>query len=113
VKTRETVDAMGINTSEFQGPIIPVIYNLIFGIGGLFHRHHARNAKTKTDLCGEFGCVELSKFRSLLATIYGTATDPMQAAITYYSLKNISGGTGAATILPGNTTIVTPPASTP
>ena len=61
--------------------------------------------------------VELAKFRSLLATLYGTATDPMNAAITYYTLKNVQAGTGAVSVIGsggGNvTTIVNPPSTGP
>ena len=39
-ETRETVEAMGVDTSQFKGPIVPVIYNLnLKDPGGYFlHR---------------------------------------------------------------------------
>ena len=107
-ETRETVEAMGFDTSQFPGPIIPVVYNLN-------HRDPASHFLTTSfemrnkDVIyvSNAGAVETAKFRAFMATLYGTATDPMQAAISYYTLKNVAGGTGAVSII-GPTSVPTP-----
>ena len=48
-----------------------------------------------------------------MATLYGTATDPMQAAITYYTLKNISGGAAAVSVIGNTTSPVATPVAPP
>lgn len=116
-ETRETVEAMGVDTSQFQGPIIPVIYNLNLRdpAGYLLATTLEMRNKDVIYVSNSIS-VEASKFRSFLSTIYGTVTDPMQAAITYYSLKNIAAGTGAVSVIGGGggtTTINNPPPVSP
>jgi polysaccharide export outer membrane protein len=111
-ETRDTLEAMGVDTSQFQGPVIPVIYELnVRDPAGYFLATSFEMRNKDVIYVSSSASVELEKFRSLLSTIYGTATDPMQAALTYYSLKNVVAGTGAVSILPG-TPVVTPPPPT-
>jgi polysaccharide export outer membrane protein len=113
-ETRETLEAMGVDTSQFQGPIIPVIYELnVRDPAGYFLATSFEMRNKDVIYVSNSASVELEKFRSLLSTIYGTATDPMQAALTYYSLKNVAAGTGAVSILPGAPVVTPPPPTVP
>lgn len=114
-ETRETLEAMEVDTSQFKGPIIPVIYTLnVKDPAGYFLATTIEMRNKDVIYVANSGATEAAKFRSFMATLYGTATDPMQAAITYYSLKNVAAGTGAVSIIGtggGNvTTVVNPPA---
>ena len=109
-ETRETVEAMGVDTSQFKGPLVPVIYSLnLKDPGGYFLASTMEMRNKDVIYVSNSVSVELAKFRSLLATVYGTATDPMNAAITYYTLKNVQAGTGAVSIIGG--TPAAPPAA--
>ena len=44
-----------------------------------------------------------------MATVYGTATDPMNAATQYYTLKNLAAGTGAVSVLSTPVSVAAPP----
>jgi polysaccharide export outer membrane protein len=117
-ETRETVEAMGVDISQFKGPLVPVIYSLnLKDPGGYFLASTMEMRNKDVIYVSNSVSVELAKFRSLLATLYGTATDPMNAAITYYTLKNVQAGTGAVSVIGsggGNvTTIVNPPTTGP
>ena len=101
-ETRETVEAMGVDTSQFKGPLVPVIYSLnLKDPGGYFLASTMEMRNKDVIYVSNSISVELAKFRSLLATVYGTATDPMNAAITFYTLKNVQAGTGAVSIIGG------------
>lgn len=118
-ETRETAEALGIETSQYQGPVIPVVYNLNLRDGaGLFLATEFEMRNKDVIYVSTSAAVEMAKFRAMLQTVYGTATDPMQSAITFYTLKNIASGTGAVPGIVsggggggGSTTIITPPAS--
>jgi polysaccharide export outer membrane protein len=118
-ETRETVESMNVDTSQFQGPIIPVIYSLnLKDPAGFFLATTLEMRNKDVIYVSNSASVELVKFRNFLSTIYGTATDPMQAAITYYTLKNISMGTGAVSVIGGGgggggTTVINPPPPSP
>jgi polysaccharide export outer membrane protein len=112
-ETRETVEAMGYDTSQFKGPIIPVVYNLnLRDPSGYFLANSFEMRNKDVIYVSTSSAVEMVKFRNYMATIYGTATDPMNAAITYYTLKNVSQGTGAVSII-GSTPIAAPVTTTP
>jgi polysaccharide biosynthesis/export protein len=109
---RETLEAIGVKTSQFQGPVIPVIYNVnLKDPSGYFLATQFEMRNKDVIYVSNSLSVEASKFREFMSTLYGTATDPMNAAITFYSLKNVAAGTGAVSILSGGggTTIVAPP----
>jgi polysaccharide biosynthesis/export protein len=115
-ETRETVEAMGVDTGQFKGPIIPVIYNLnLRDPAGYFLATTFEMRNKDVIYVSNSVSVETAKFRSYLSSVYGTVTDPMQAALTYYSLKNVAAGTGAVSIISGGggTTVVNPPPPSP
>ena len=109
---RETLEALGVKTSQFQGPVIPVIYNVnLKDPSGYFLATQFEMRNKDVIYVSNALSVEASKFRDFMSTLYGTATDPMNAAVTFYSLKNVAAGTGAVSILSGGggTTVIAPP----
>jgi polysaccharide export outer membrane protein len=113
-ETREALEAMGYDISQFKGPIIPVVYNLnLRDPSGYFLASSFEMRNKDVLYVATAPAVEMAKFRAYMGTIYGTATDPMQAAITAYTLKNISMGTGAVSILGGTTVPAAAPAPVP
>jgi polysaccharide export outer membrane protein len=101
-ETRETVEAMGYDTSAFKGPIIPVVYNLnLRDPSGYFLASSFEMRNKDVIYVSTSPSVELAKFRNYMATIYGTTTDPMNAAITAYTLKGLVVGTGAVNVITG------------
>ena len=106
-ETRETVEAMGFDTSRFAGPIIPVVYNLNLKDPSMQFVTTAFEMRNKDVIyVANSASIELQKFRNFMATVYGTATDPMNAATQYYTLKNLVAGTGAVTVLSTPTPVV-------
>ena len=111
-ETRDTVEAMGYDTSQFTGPIIPVVYNLNLRDPATHFLTTTFEMRNKDVVyVSNSGAVETAKFRNFMATLYGTATDPMQAAITYYTLKSVAAGTGSVGVI--NTTGIAATAPAP
>ena len=105
-ETREVAKAMGIDVLNFQGPIIPVIYNINFrDPSGYFLATTFEMRNKDVIYVSNAYSVESSKFMNYLRTINGTINDPIQTAITAFTLKNMFSGAGATT-----TAIVTTPA---
>ena len=101
-ETREVAEAMGIDCSRFQGPIIPVIYNINFrDPAGYFLATTYEMRNKDVIYVSNSVSVEATKFMSYLRTINATVNDPISTAINGYTLKNII-QTGAA-----NTAIIT------
>jgi len=101
-ETREVAEAMGIDCSRFQGPIIPVIYNINFrDPAGYFLATTFEMRNKDVIYVSNSVSVEATKFMSYLRTINATVNDPISTAINGYTLKNII-QTGAA-----NTAIIT------
>ena len=110
---RETLEAIGVKTSQFQGPVIPVVYNVnLKDPSGFFLATQFEMRNKDVIYVSNALSVEASKFRDFMSTLYGTATDPMNAAITLLFAKergrqvrarsaSLAGG--------GGTTVVAPP----
>jgi polysaccharide export outer membrane protein len=94
-ETREVAKQLGIDTSGYQGPIIPVIYNLNLRDPAGFYLATKFEMRNKDVIyVSNAVSVEVSKFLAYLRLINGTINDPIQTAISAYTLKNvIAGGT--------------------
>ena len=111
-ETRETVEAMGYDTTQFKGPIVPVVYHINMRDPSSYFMAKSFEMRNKDVIyVSTSPAVEMAKFRAYLATIYGTATDPMNAAITFYTLKNTAAGVGSVNVISGST--VPPPTLPP
>jgi len=113
-ETRDVAEAMGIDCSKFQGPIIPVIYNLNLRNPGSYFLATTFEMRNKDVLyVSNSVSVEASKFLTYIRTVNATINDPISTAINAYTLKNLiqGGATTTAVITGGSAPIVTAPAS--
>ena len=101
-ETRDVAEQLGIDCSMFQGPIIPVIYNINFrdpAVYFLATRFEMRN-KDVIYITNSIS-VELFKFLTLIDRINTTVNDPIQTAINVYTLKSIAKGTAQPAVIVG------------
>jgi polysaccharide biosynthesis/export protein len=113
-ETRDVAEAMGIDCSKFQGPIIPVIYNLNLRNSGSYFLATTFEMRNKDVLyVSNSVSVEASKFLTYIRTVNATLNDPISTAINAYTLKNLiqGGATTTAVITGGSAPIITAPAS--
>ena len=103
---REVAQRLGVDCSKFQGPIIPIIYNLNLRDPAGYFVAKAFEIRNKDVIyISNATSVQVTKFLLYLRTIMATANDPISYAINYYALKTISSGTGGGV----TTTISTAP----
>jgi polysaccharide biosynthesis/export protein len=101
-ETRDVAQAMGVDCSPFQGPIIPVIYNIDFRNPASYFLATTFEMRNKDVIyVSNSVSTEATKFLSYIRTINATINDPISTAINGYTLKNII-QTGVA-----NTAIIT------
>jgi polysaccharide biosynthesis/export protein len=93
-------EQLGIDCSRFEGPIIPVIYNMNFRPGWVFHGDQVRDAEQGRCLYSSNALsVEVSKFLNYTRLINGTINDPINMAISLYTLRNLARGAPSAVIV--------------
>jgi polysaccharide biosynthesis/export protein len=112
-ETREVAEALGVDCSKFDGPIIPVIYNLNLRNPGSYFLATTFEMRNK-DVIQVTNSVssEATKFLTYLRTINSTLNDPISSAINVYTLKNLLKGVPTATaVITGSAPIVTAPVS--
>ena len=110
-ETREVAEAMGVDCSKFQGPVIPVIYNINFRNPGSYFLATTFEMRNKDVIqVSNSVSVEATKFLTYVRTVNATINDPVNYAINVYTLKNLLKGTSTATtaVFTGATPIVTP-----
>jgi polysaccharide export outer membrane protein len=108
-ETREVAEALGIDCSPFEGPIIPIIYNINFRDPASYFLASSIEMRNKDVIyISNAVSVEVTKFLTFLSTINGSINDPINTAINIYTLKNLVRG-GASII---TTPVTTVPATT-
>lgn len=110
-ETRDVAAAMGVDTSKFQGPIIPVIYNINFRNPGSYFLATTFEMRNKDVIqVSNSVSTEATKFLTYVRTVNSTLNDPINSAINAYTLKNIIQGTSTATtaVFTGSAPIITP-----
>ena len=111
-ETRDVAEALGIDCSPFEGPIVPVIYvlNLRDPAGYFLASTFEMRNKDVVHVSNAYA-VENTKFLTYLRTINSTINDPISTAIGVYTLKNLIRGTGTVTtsVLTGSAPIITVP----
>lgn len=101
-ETREVAAALGVDVSRFDGPVIPVIYNLnLRDPSGYFMATNFEMRNKDVIYVTNAFSVEATKFMNYIRTINGTVSDPIQTAISAYTLKNVIQGTGTTTVVQG------------
>ena len=104
-ETRDVAEAMGIDCSKFQGPIIPVIYNINFRNPGSYFLATTFEMRNKDVIyVSNSVSVEASKFLNYVRLINATANDPISTAINAFTLKNLIRGTANTAVITGATT---------
>ena len=94
-ETREVAEAMGIDCSKFQGPIIPVIYNFNFRNPGSQFLATTFEMRNKDVIyVANSVSVEATKFLTYIRTVNSTLNDPINYAINAYTLRGLLRGTG-------------------
>ena len=102
---REVAQRLGVDCSKFQGPIIPVIYNVNLRDPSGYFLAKAFEIRNKDVLyVSNTVSTQVTKFLNYLQLIVATAEDPINYALSVYTLKAAVSGAGI-------TTIVTPAAA--
>jgi polysaccharide biosynthesis/export protein len=105
---REVAQRLGVDCSKFEGPIIPIIYNVNLRDPAGYFLATALEIRNKDVLyVSNATSVQITKFLFYLRTIMATANDPISYATNFYVLKNIINGTGTVTTLTGGATPIT------
>jgi polysaccharide export outer membrane protein len=104
-ETRDVAEAMGIDCSKFQGPIIPVIYNINFRNPGSYFLATTFEMRNKDVIyVSNSVSVEASKFLNYVRLVNATVNDPISTAINAFTLKNLIRGTANTAVITGATT---------
>jgi polysaccharide export outer membrane protein len=95
-EARDVAEALGVDCTPFEGPIIPVIYliNLRDPAGYFLATSLEMRNKDIIYVSNAFS-VESTKFINYLNTIQSAITTPMNTVTTAYGLRNIIRGAGA------------------
>ena len=95
-EARDIAEAMGIDCSPFEGPMIPVVYtiNLRDPAGYFLATSWEMRNKDIIYVSNAFS-VESTKFMTYVNTIQATIQAPMNTVTTAYGLRNIIRGAGA------------------
>jgi polysaccharide export outer membrane protein len=113
-EARDVAEALGIDCTPFQGPMIPVIYriNLRDPSGYFLATTFEMRNKDVIYVSNSFS-VESTKFLNYVNTINSTVDNLINTVTSAYGLRNIIRGTGAVpssiTVTPTTTTV--PPAT--
>ena len=110
-ETRDVAARLGVDVTKFEGPIIPVVYNLnLRDPAGYFLATTFEMRNKDVIYVSNAASVDATKFMTFFRTINGTVSDPIQTAISAYTLKSLASG-ATPTII--TTTPVTPTTPTP
>ena len=106
-ETREVAAQLGVDCTKFDGPIIPIIYNLnLRDPSGYFLAQNFEVRNKDVIYTSNASSVETTKFLSFLRTIMATVNDPIIYATNGYVLRNTIQG-GATTVITTPTPITT------
>ena len=88
-ETREVATELGINTSKFEGLIIPVVYNLsVRDPAGYFLATKFEMRTKDVVYISNSASVEVTKVLSYIGAINGAISGPISTALNYTYLKN-------------------------
>jgi len=99
-ETRQVAEQLGVDCTRFNGPIVPVIYNLnLRDPAGYFLATKFEMRNRDVIFASNAPSVESTKFMQFLRMIIGTVSDPMVAAINAYTIKGLAAGAPVNTIV--------------
>ena len=108
-ETRDVAVQLGIDVTKFEGPIIPVVYNLNMRDPASYFLATTFEMRNKDVIyVSNAASVEATKFMTFFRMVNGTINDPIQTAISAYTLKSLASGSGATIITTTTTTPTTP-----
>jgi polysaccharide export outer membrane protein len=97
---RDVALRLGVDCSKFEGPIIPIIYNLnLRDPSGFFLAREFEMRNKDVLYVSNATSVQVTKFLTYLRTIMATANDPITYATNFYVLKSAIKGTGNLTTI--------------
>lgn len=101
-ETREVASQLGVDCSKFEGPIIPIIYNLDLRDPSTYFLTQNFEMRNKDVIyTSNAASVETTKFLTFLRLIMATANDPITYATNGLILRNTIQGTGSTTVVTG------------
>jgi len=93
-ESREVAQQLGIDCSRFNGPIIPIVFNLnLRDPSGYFLAAKLEMRNKDVIYASNAASVESTKFLVYVRMLVGTVNDPLVAAIDAYTLKGLVQGT--------------------
>ena len=99
-EARDVAERLGIDISKFEGPVIPVVYNVNFrDPAGYFLATKLQMRNKDVIFTSNASAVEQAKVMNYIRAVTATVNDPMVAATNYYVLKAATKGainTGAS-----------------
>jgi polysaccharide export outer membrane protein len=110
-EARDIAEAMGIDCTPFEGPMIPVIYTIdLRNPAGYFLASSLEMRNKDIIYVSNAFAVESTKFMTYINTIQTTVQMPITTVTSAYGLRNIIRGVGAvpSVITTGGTTTTTP-----
>ena len=107
---REVAESLGVDCTPYQGPLIPVIYNInLRDPAGYFLATTFEMHNKDVIYVSNAASVEVTKFVNYLRTINQAITDPMNTGITALTLKNLLKGGASSTVVVTNPITTTAP----
>jgi polysaccharide export outer membrane protein len=98
---RQVAELLGVDVSKFDGPVIPIIYNIdLRNPAGYFLASKFQMRNKDIIYVSNASSIETAKVMAFINSVVGTATTPIGAAASGYALKQAISGTAAtATII--------------
>ncbi len=97
---REVAELLGVDSSRFSGPIIPIIFNLnLRDPSGYFLASSFEMRNKDVVFTSNAVAVESTKFLTYVRLVVATVDDPILAAVNAYLLRNLTGGAAATTAI--------------
>lgn len=108
-ETRDVATQLGIDCSKYQGPIIPVVYVLnLRDPAGYFLATKFQMRNKDVIYTSDADSVNATKAMIFFQTVVATASDPIAAATSVYTLKSVASGTASLVTTPTVTTTAAP-----
>src|SRR6516165_3970078 len=109
-ETRELAARLGINCDRFDGPIIPIVYNInLRDPAGYFLTTRFQMRNKDVIFAANNPTVDAAKAMLFFQQTLTTANSPINSALNIYALKAAIGGTPPTVLTGGGTTVVTTP----
>lgn len=107
-ETREVARAIGVDVSQFQGPIIPIVYIVnLRDPSGYFLAQTFEMRNKDVIYTSNADAVETTKFLTFIRTVLATVNDPVLYATNGFALAAAVNGTSATTVITTPTPITT------